>query len=364
MSVATVRSPRRRLLGSLLALGAVDGAGRTARAAQGAAGPAGGAAAPGRVVRLLVGFPPGGGTDAIARALAEPLRDILGAPVVVENRPGAGGQIAAQWLRAAPADGATLLLTHDHTISILPLVTPDPGYDPDRDFVAVAGFARFVNAVALGPAAAAGSLPAFLERARVAGRPASVGVPAPASVPEFLVAAIARQASLDLAPVPYKGSAPMLAELAGGQIPAAIGSVPDLIEQHRAGRVRIVAVLAPVRQHLLPDVPTLAELGISGFDTVPYYGVFAHAATPPATLARLSSATEAAVSRASLRERLSAWGLAVQFMPGPELATLERRYRASWAALIDAQRGLPAHGRTPQAVPATVPPVPGRPPPR
>ena len=105
--------------------------------------------AQGKTLKLLVGFPPGGGTDAIARLLAERLRDELGHPVVVENRPGAGGQIAAQALKAAPADGLTLFLSHDHSISILPLVTRNPGYDPAQDFVPVAGFATFVNAFAV-----------------------------------------------------------------------------------------------------------------------------------------------------------------------------------------------------------------------
>ena len=100
-------------------------------------------------IRLLVGFPPGGGTDAIARTLSEKLKDELGQPVVVENRPGAGGQIAAQALKASAPDGTTLFLTHDHTISILPQVVKNPGYEPARDFVAVGGFATFVNAFAV-----------------------------------------------------------------------------------------------------------------------------------------------------------------------------------------------------------------------
>lgn len=103
----------------------------------------------GKTVRLLVGFPAGGGTDAIARILAEHLKDELGSPVIVENKPGAGGQLAAQALKAAPADGSTLFLSHDHSISILPQVIKSPGFDPSKDFVPVAGFATFVNAFAV-----------------------------------------------------------------------------------------------------------------------------------------------------------------------------------------------------------------------
>jgi tripartite-type tricarboxylate transporter receptor subunit TctC len=330
------RPSRRRLLAALVApaLGA-------ARPGASIANPPP-ATGPARVLRLLVGFPAGGGTDAIARLLAEPLREGLGVPVLVENRPGAGGQIAAQLLRTAVPDGSTLLLSHDHTISILPLVTPDPGYDPERDFVPVAGFATFFNAVALGPAARAPGLTAFFDAARASRKPVAVGVPAPASVPELLVQSIARRQSLDLAAIPYKGSAPLIAELAGGQIPAAIASVPDLIEHHRAGRLRIAAVLGPARQGLLPEVPTLDELGISGFDAVPYYGLFAPGASPPAARARIASALSAVLSRATVRERLVAWGLDVQFMPGAELAARERRYRAHWAERIQAERASPA----------------------
>ena len=114
-------------------------------------------------IRLLVGFPPGGGTDAIARLLADKLKDRLGAPVVVENRPGAGGQIAARALKAAPADGTTLFLTHDHTISILPQVVKNPGFAPDEDFVPVAGIASFVNGFALAGGTPARSFTGYVE---------------------------------------------------------------------------------------------------------------------------------------------------------------------------------------------------------
>ncbi|MDH4114341.1 MAG: tripartite tricarboxylate transporter substrate-binding protein, partial [Burkholderiaceae bacterium] len=108
-------------------------------------------AQPAKPVRILVGFPAGGGTDGIARTLAEHLKDALGVPVIVENRAGAGGQIAAQALKSAPADGSTYFISHDHTISILPLVMKNPGFDPVRDFTPVAGFATFVNALAVAP---------------------------------------------------------------------------------------------------------------------------------------------------------------------------------------------------------------------
>ncbi|MFO0208644.1 MAG: tripartite tricarboxylate transporter substrate-binding protein, partial [Betaproteobacteria bacterium] len=146
--------------------------------------------AQGRTVRLLVGFPPGGGTDAIARVLADKLKDELSAGVVVDNRAGAGGQIAAQELKRAVPDGNTLFLSHDHTISILPLVLRNAGFEPARDFVPVAGIATFVNAFAVSGGTAARSFNDYVAWVKAQGGKSTVGIPAPASVPQFLVLVI------------------------------------------------------------------------------------------------------------------------------------------------------------------------------
>lgn len=287
-------------------------------------------------LRLLVGFPPGGGTDAIARLLAEPLKDELGATVIVDNRPGAGGQLAAQALKAAAPDGRTVFLSHDHTISILPLVLRQPGFDPAQDFVPVAGLASFANAVALSPGTPADSLPGYVDWVRRAGGGrGAVGVPAAASVPEFLVGRIAARYGLDLVAAPYRGSAPMVGDMLGNQIAAGVGSVPDLIEAHRAGRLRIVAVLGGARQAALPEVPTLAELGLDGFEALPYYGLFAPAGTPPAMRTRWAAALARVLARPDTAARLAALGLAVGFSGGAELAERERDYRAGWARIIE-----------------------------
>src|SRR5512145_2762780 len=127
-----------------------------------------------RPVRILVGFPAGGGTDGIARTLSERLKDELGVQVIVENRPGAGGQIAAQALKSAPADGTTYLISHDHTISILPLVVKNPGFDPASDFVPVAGFATFVNALAMSSGSTAKSFNDFVSDVRARGGKSAV----------------------------------------------------------------------------------------------------------------------------------------------------------------------------------------------
>ncbi len=317
------RFTRRHLLGAALAGATV-----------GLAAPAAPVWADSRTVKLLVGFPPGGGTDAIARLLAEPLREALGVPVVVENRAGAGGQIAAQALKAAAPDGSTLFLTHDHTISILPQVLRNPGFDPAKDFVAVAGFATFVNALAVSGATPARSYRDFIAWVRQQGGRANVGIPAPASVPQFLVQSLARREQLDLVAVPYRGSAPMMADMLVNQIPAGVGSIPDFIENHKAGKLYVVAVMGRARQALLPEVPTLAELGITGFEEVPCYGLFAPAGTPRAALEPISAALAKALAQPTVRERLTAMGLAVGFMSGEQLAQRERAYTEAWARII------------------------------
>ena len=288
-------------------------------------------------IKLMVGFPPGGGTDAIARLLADKLKDQLGTTVIVDNKAGAGGQLAAQALKAAAPDGTTFFLSHDHTISILPLVVKNPGYDSARDFVAVAGFATFVNALAV-----SGGTPAKYMNDYVAwvrsqgGGKGTIGVPAPASVPEFLVKIIGQKYALDMQAAPYRGSAPMMADMLGNQINAGVASIPDFIDFHKAGKVRIVAVLGGARQATLPDVPTFAELGLAGFEDVPYYGIFAPAGTPKATIDRFSQAVAKVVAMPDVNERLTAMGLTVGYMTPQQLANREQAYAQTWARLIKA----------------------------
>jgi len=287
-------------------------------------------------IRILVGFPAGGGTDAIARLLAEHLKEDLGSPVVVENRPGAGGQIAAQTLKAATPDGTTYFISHDHTISILPLVMKNPGFDPARDFVPVAGFATFVNALAVSKATPAEQFAEYVAWVKRQGGRSAIGVPAPASVPEFLVKVIGEKFALDLVAVPYRGSAPMIGDMLGNQIPAGIGSVPEFIENHRAGRLRVIAVLGAKRQAALPDVPTFAELGLAGFEDVPYYAFFAPAGTPQTELDRFAAALAKALADREVRERMTALGFTVGFMPAAQLAAREHAYSQAWARIIRA----------------------------
>lgn len=291
----------------------------------------------GTPTRLLVGFPAGGGTDVIARMLAEKLKDELGTSIVVDNRGGAGGQIAAQVLKTAPADGHTLFLTHDHTISILPQVVKNPGFDPARDFVPVAGFATFANALAVSGATPAKSMNEYVAWVRSQrGGKDTIGVPAPASIPEFLVKLIGTKYKIDVQAAPYRGSAPMLSDMLGNQISAGIGSIPDFIENQKAGKIRVVAVIGDKRQPVLPQVPTFAELGLSGLEDLPYYGIFAPVGTPQPVIDRFGEALAKVLKMPDVRDRLTAMGLTVGYMPQGQFAGRVRSYTQTWAQIIKA----------------------------
>ena len=289
----------------------------------------------GTPIRLLVGFPAGAGTDAIARALGEKLKDELGAPVVVENRAGAGGQIAAQALKASAADGHTLFLTHDHSISILPQVVKNPGFNPQADFVPVAGFATFANVLAVSGGTPAKSIDEYVKWVQTQrGGKETIGVPAPGSIPEFLVKLIGEKYKLDLQAAPYRGSAPLTADMLGNQITAGIASVPDFIENHKAGKVRIVAVIGAKRQPLLPQVPTFTELGLANLDDYPYYGVFAPVGTPQPVIDRFGAALQKVLAMPDVKSKLTGLGLNVAYEPQGQFAGRVRTYTQTWERII------------------------------
>jgi tripartite-type tricarboxylate transporter receptor subunit TctC len=285
-------------------------------------------------IKLMVGFPAGGSTDVVARVLADKLKDALGQPVIVENKAGAGGQLAAQALKAAAPDGNTLFLSHDHTISILPQVVKNAGYDSAKDFVPVVGFATFPNVWALSPNTPAKTHAEYVEWMKQSDKNRNVGIPAPASVPEFLVGVVGAKAGMKLTPAPYRGSGPMVADMLGNQIPAGIATITDFIEHHKSGKMRIIATYGTQRQAALPDVPTYAELGIAGMEDLPYFGVFAPAGTPRAAMDKFSDAMKRVLTDPAVRERLTTLGLTIQHMTGDELGKRERTYAGAWGKVI------------------------------
>lgn len=288
-------------------------------------------------LRILVGFPPGGGTDAIARVLAEKLGAELGRPVIVDNRAGAGGQIAAQMLKSAPTDGKTFFLSNDHTISIVPQVMKNPGFDPLKDFVPVAGFANSVNGLAVPAASSIRTVADYVSWVkRQNGARNAIGIPAPASIPEFLVKDIGAKYALDLQAVPYRGSGPMILDMLSNQIPASIGSVADFIEYHKAGKVRVIALIGRERQAFLPDAQTFSELGIAGLEDLPYYGFFAPRGTPQAAIDRFGAALAKVLSTPTVHDRITAMGFLVEYMNQAQFTDRVHVYTTQWAQTIKA----------------------------
>ena len=293
-------------------------------------------------IRLLVGFPAGAGSDNIARTLAEKLKGELGVPIVVENRAGAGGQIAAQALKAAAPDGHTLFLSHDHSIAILPQVIKTPGFNPATDFTPVAGFATFSNVLALSGGTPAKTIQEYVRWVKTSrsGKD-TIGVPAPGSIPAFLVKLMTDKYKLDLQAAPYRGSAPMTADMLGNQITAGIASVPDFIENHKAGKVRIVATIGAKRQPLLPAVPTFTELGFANLDDYPYYGIFAPAGTPQPVIDRFGAALQKVLAMPEVKDKLTTMGLNVAYEPQAAFGQRVKNYTHTWEGIIKASGFVP-----------------------
>ena len=296
--------------------------------------------AQGTPIRVLVGFPAGGTIDLVARVLADQMKDDLGAPVIVESRPGAGGQIAAQALKQAAPDGRTLLLSPDHTMVMLPLTIKTAGFQPIVDFTPVGQVARYPGGLAVAAQVPARNLTEYLAWARANAKDANVGVPAPGSIPQFLIYQLAQQSNAPLSSVPYRGSAPMVQDLMGGQISAGTTALGDFVEPHLAGKIRVLAVLGSKRSPALPDVPTFAEQGVR-IDWEYWLGMFAPAKTPEAEVKRINAALGRALARPDVREKL----LKIVFEPAhgsPEqLAQLMRDGTAFWEPVVKASGWVP-----------------------
>ncbi|WP_342129866.1 tripartite tricarboxylate transporter substrate-binding protein [Hydrogenophaga sp. OTU3427] len=270
------------------------------------------ALADGPPIKLLVGFPAGGSSDAIARQLALGLQQELGRSVVVDNKPGAGGQIAAQTLKGAKPDGTTLFLSNSHTVAMIPLTVNNPGFDTAKDFVPVAMVAVnpdvfVINTSLIGNPNA--GMKEFATWVKANPGKGNVGVPAPASAPDFAVGVVAKALALDLKAAPYRGDAPIVQDVMAGQIPAGIGSVGAMSPPAKAGKLRIVAVNGSSRLSLLPDVPTYAELGIKGYEDMIFNGVFAPAGTPAALVESYGAAITKVVKSADFAEKLANLGI-------------------------------------------------------
>lgn len=254
-------------------------------------------------VRILVGFPAGGTIDVVAREVAEQMREQLGVPVNVENLTGAGGQLAARALKRAAPDGRTLMIAPDHTAVILPLTLASPGFDVNADFAPIGLVADYAGALAVSQASGIQDMAGLLAAAKTDAQKGVIGVSAAGSKPQFQVDAMNRQLGVPLSTVPFRGSVPMVQDLAGGHLTAGITALGDFLEFHRAGRLKIVAMVGQRRSTLLPDIPTTTELGYPMRIDF-WVGMFAPAGTPAATVARLNEVLGKALGSAKVQRRM------------------------------------------------------------
>ncbi|CAN5385449.1 Bug family tripartite tricarboxylate transporter substrate binding protein [soil metagenome] len=268
--------------------------------AQGYAGP----------IRVLVGYPPGGPADTAARIVAEKLAIELGQPMVVDNKPGAGGQIAAQALKAAPADGSVLFMSNTHTVAMVPLTMKSAGFAPATDFRMVGTVATFELALAVHPKTGATNLQELGAWLGTHRGEAGIGVPAPASAPEFVAGKVSRVLKADTVPVAYRGAAPMVSDLLGGQIAAGVSGISDFLQYQQAGKLRILAVSRATP--LLPGVPSFSQAGVAGLDnTTDFLGLYAPAALPEAVVVRYNTALNRVLAQPEVVAKLQGYVMTV-----------------------------------------------------
>jgi tripartite-type tricarboxylate transporter receptor subunit TctC len=262
------------------------------------------------------------------------MQTLLGRSVVVDNKPGAGGQIAMQQLARSAPDGRTLMLSNEHAISIVPMTVRNTGYDPAKDLVPVATVVELPLGLAVHPSVKAANLQELVAWGRAQGSGLNVGIPAPASQPDFGVSVLAKKFGMKAASVPYRGGAPMVADLVGGHVLAGLSGISEFIPNHKAGAIRIVAVSGPKRLSQLPEVPTFTESGLSGFEERTFMGLFAPAGTPPELLARYREAAKAVVATPAYRQALDGLGLVATFGDDKDLAARVKHTTDTWGPVI------------------------------
>jgi tripartite-type tricarboxylate transporter receptor subunit TctC len=289
---------------------------------------------PDRVVTLVVPYPPGGGVDAMARVVAAKLSDAFQQQVIVDNKPGAGGTLGTRLVAHAAPDGYTLLLGHTGTLSIDPSLYVHAGYDPRKDFAAIGLVASMPVALLANPSFPAKSVAEFISLAKKEPGKLNLGT-APIGTGGYMSAEHFKSvAGIDVAIIPYKGSAPVINDLLGGHVPVALSVLPPALGNIQAGKLRAIAVTSKKRFSLLPDVPTFDESGLPGFEAVLHYGLLAPAGTPKEIVDKLSAELRKLVDTDDVKKR-------IHFEGGDPLTSTPAEYAADidqeetkWGGLV------------------------------
>jgi tripartite-type tricarboxylate transporter receptor subunit TctC len=287
---------------------------------------------PTKPVRILVPFAPGGVADNSARVIAEPLGVRLGQQVIVENRPGASGNIGTQQAAQAPADGYTLLLGFDGTMVINPHVFPKIPFDTVGDFAPVTKLGDATLILVAHPSAGVRNLKELIEKAK--SKPFPYGTSGTGGTPHLAGEMLKQQTGAQLEHVPYKGGGPAVIDVVGGQIPLVFTAIASAQQHVRSGRLVAIGVPSAKRSAALPDVPTFQESGMAGFDVNSWVGIFAPAKTPPAIVARLQRELSAVLQSPFVKERYATLGIEPVGNPPDEFGAQVRADLARWAGVV------------------------------
>ena len=289
---------------------------------------------PVRTVTLVVPYPPGGGVDAMARVVADRLSAALGQQVVVDNRGGGSGLVGTRAVVKAAPDGYTLLLGHTGSIAINPSLYANAGFDPRKDFSAIGLIASMPVMLIAHPSFPARSIADVIALAKKEPGKLNIGTSAVGTGGYMSAESFKAVAGIDVAIIPYKGTAGVMNDLLGGHVPVAFGVIPPALGNLQAGKLRAIAVASPTRTALLPDTPTFAESGMPGFEAVLHYGLLAPAGTPKAIVDRLNAELRKLAANDDVKKRIAAEGGDPLTSSPEEYAADIDREETKWSTLI------------------------------
>jgi len=295
-------------------------------------------AQPAKVTRLIVAFPPGGPVDFVARTLGEQLGKELGHQVIVENKAGANGAIAAEYVARSAPDGQTLWLTSVGAVAINPALYDKLSYDPQRDLSPVSLVVNNVEILVVAANAPYNSGAEFVAASRQnPGKPLSMASSGTGSVPHLAMELLNDAAKINLMHIPYKGAAPAITDVIAGHVHGFFGDIPGLIGHIKGGRLKAIGLAATKRHPLFPEVKTFEEMGVGGVDSDNWYALFAAKGTPAAEIERVNQAVRRTLNHGAVKTRLQASGAEVAPSTPAELATLLKNDSAKWARVVKAK---------------------------
>ncbi len=291
---------------------------------------------PNRPIILIVPFPPGGSTTIVGRIIADKMSEALGQQIVVDNRGGAGGTVATKAVARSLNDGYTIVLGYTGTLAIGPNLYPNVGYDPRKDFAPIGRIGTAPNTLVVHPSFNVHSVAELVAYAKANPGKVNFGSAGVGTVSHVTGEYFANKAGIRITHIPYKGTGPALTDLLGGHIPMAFAPIPATHENSKAGALRMLAVTSATRSTLAPDIPTIAEQGLPGFEAVLRYGLAAPAGTPRPIIDRLNKVLNAVLADDDVRKRLAIEGAEPQPGTPEDYAADIDREEAQWAVVVKA----------------------------